>query len=128
MFIKDEFKYNLSLSTLPVKKFPFQPSLTNSWFCPSPNIAREKGNNYEHICRLKNLLIVTKKGTLSKTIQDTELGNFVSEDAEHTVLFHGTDHLSAKNISVERGIYLFAWKTEARLQQRNGILFNKKCR
>ena len=95
-FIKDEFKYNPLLSPLSVK-FPFQSSLTNSWFYLNPEIAREKGNNYEHICRVNIKNLVTKERSLSRIIQqDTVLSDFVSEDAEHTVLFHGTDHQSAK--------------------------------
>lgn len=109
IFIKDEFKYNPSLLSPLSLKFPFQSSLTNSWFYLSPEIDREKGNNYEHICRVNIKNLVTKERSLSRIIQqDTVLSDFVSEDAEHTVLFHGTDHLSAKNILVERGIYLFA--------------------
>ena len=87
-FIKDEFKYNPLLSPLSVK-FPFQSSLTNSWFYLNPEIAREKGNNYEHICRVNIKNLVTKERSLSRIIQqDTVLSDFVSEDAEHTVLFH----------------------------------------
>ena len=127
IFIKDEFKYNPLLSPLSVK-FPFQCHLTNSWFFyPIPNIAREKGNNYEHICRVKIMNLVTKERSLSKIIQDTELSDFVSEDAEHTVLFHGTDHESAKNILADRGIYLFAGRQKRDFSSGMGFYLTKSA-
>ena len=104
IFIKDEFKYNPLICSLFVK-FPFQSNLTNSWF-QLPSITSDESENTEDLCHVLFMNLVTKASTASRDTQST-LSDFVSQDEENVVLFHGTDHASAVDI-LFRGIDLRA--------------------
>lgn len=96
-FIRDEFKYNPLLSP-QVGRFPFQSSLTNTWFqLPSD----EKGKT---LCHINVMNVVTNESAVCTLIQ-TKLSDLVPEDEQTVVLFHGTDHKSARDILL-RGIDL----------------------
>ncbi|KAJ7318873.1 hypothetical protein OS493_037284 [Desmophyllum pertusum] len=94
LFIEDEFKYNLMLSSRPVR-FPFQSNLTNKWF----PLSIDKKDINENLCHVNiiNLLI--------KESQTSSISDLVSEDKQNIALFHGTDHESASDI-LSRGIDL----------------------
>ena len=97
IFIKNEFKYNLLLS-LQRGTFPFQSKKTNEWF-------EWYGDNYE--CPVNMVNIVAKKTRVFSATRSL-LGELQLEDPQHTVLYHGTDYESARDILTGRGIYLWA--------------------
>lgn len=103
IFIKDEFKYNPLLSSMNAK-FPFYSDLTNAWF-QLPSIVESKNNN-DDFCNVNIMNLLTKESQASRMTQ-TVLNDFVSQDDQNIVLYHGTDHLSAADILV-RGIDLCA--------------------
>ena len=104
LFIKDEFKYNVLLSPL-VGRFPFLSNLTNSWFQLPPSTADEtREETNEDLSHVNIINFVTKE---SHTSAHSMFSDFVSEDEQNVVLFHGTDHQSASDI-LFRGIDLCA--------------------
>ena len=103
IFVKDEFKYNPLLSSR-TDQFPFQSSLTNTWF-QLPSIAESKNNN-DDLCHVNIINLVTKASHASRLTQST-LSDFVLQDERNIILYHGTDHHSAADILV-RGIDLCA--------------------
>ena len=122
IFIHDEFNYNPRLSS-PVCKFPFGSDLTNSWFQFPPNTDDEENENDPNPCRVNIMNFVTTKSSALKGLR-SKLDGFLSQSDEATVLYHGTDHRSARNI-LSRGICLipgnlipgnlsYGWQTEAR--------------
>ncbi|KAJ7381922.1 hypothetical protein OS493_038254 [Desmophyllum pertusum] len=100
LFIEDEFKYNFLLSPL-VGRFPFQSHSTNTWF-QLPSRTGEKETN-EDLCDVNIINLVTKETHQAAS----SISDLVSEDEGNIVLFHGTDHESARDI-LSRGIDLCA--------------------
>ncbi|KAJ7340144.1 hypothetical protein OS493_002871 [Desmophyllum pertusum] len=101
IFIKDEFKYNPLLSPAIANKFPLKSDSSNMWF-PLSSIA--EGERYEDINPVNIMNLATKESDTSRNIHSVLRG---FQDERNIVLFHGTDHQSAKNI-LDRGIYLCA--------------------
>lgn len=101
LFIKDEFRYNPLLCPL-VDRFPFQSTLTNTWFqLPRPEKGKESNLD---LCHINILNIVANQSAISTLIQ-TNLSDLLPEDDQNVVLLHGTDHKSARDILL-RGIDL----------------------
>ena len=101
LFIRDEFKYNPLLSPL-VDRFPFQSSLTNTWFqLPSVEKGKKRNLDISHI----NIMNVVTNATAVCTLIQTKLSDMVPVDEQTVVLLHGTDHKSARDILL-RGIDL----------------------
>ena len=101
LFIKDEFKYN-SLLSPETSKFPFQSDMTNTWF----HLPKEEYESDEDIRKVRIINLETKKSELHKKAM-TMLRDFVAQEDKNEILFHGTDHKSAKQILMQ-GIYLYA--------------------
>ena len=100
LFIKDEFQYNPLLSSL-TPRFPFQTNSTNDWF----QLPNEETENDEDLCHVNIMNLETEESQLySKTW--TILRDSVPQDEQNVVLYHGTDHNSAKKILM-RGINLY---------------------
>ena len=121
IFIKDEFKYNPLISSLFVK-FPFQGNLTNSWF-QLPSITREESENPEDICHVLFMNLVTKGPEACRDTQSM-LSDFVSQNEENIVLFHGTDHASAVDILFQ-GIDLCAGRKKRDFSCGSGFYLTK---
>ena len=102
IFIKDEFKYNISLSQA-VRMFPFRSDLTNTWFQLS-GLTTDEQNDEHPVCHVNLMNLVTEESHASSIVR-SELGNLASTDDQNVVLFHGTDHQSACDI-LFRGIDL----------------------
>ncbi|XP_022797516.1 uncharacterized protein LOC111335786 [Stylophora pistillata] len=102
IFIRDQFKYNILLSP-ELSRFSLMENCTNTWFqLPEPTNDEEiNGVSFCHV-NIQNL--VTKESLASSNIRSS-LSGLVSKDDQNTVLFHGTDHLSACDI-LFRGIDL----------------------
>ena len=99
IFIRDEFKYNPLLSQQsPFSTFPFQSDKRNEWF---------EWNDDNEECSVNVVNLVTKRKEISGTTWSL-LGKLQLEDQQHTVLYHGTDYESARDILTVRGIYLWA--------------------
>ena len=66
------------------------------------------------------------KERLSKRVQEILLEDKDNdEDEEHILLFHGTDHQSAKNILSVRGIYLNAGRQKRDFSYGKGFYLSK---
>jgi len=105
IFIQDEFNYNPMLYS-GVCSFPFESDLTNSWFQLPPNTDVEVSENDPNPCRVNIMNFVTTKSNALKGLR-SKLDGFLSQSDGATVLYHGTDHRSARNI-LSRGICLTA--------------------
>ena len=105
IFIQDEFNYNPMLYS-GVCSFPFESDLTNSWFQLPPNTDVEESENDPNPCRVNIMNFVTTKSNALKGLR-SKLDGFLSQSDGATVLYHGTDHRSARNI-LSRGICLTA--------------------
>ena len=105
IFIQDEFNYNPMLSS-GVCSFPFESDLTNSWFQLPPNTDDEESENDPNPCQVYIMNFVTTKSNALKGVR-SKLDGFLSQSDGATVLYHGTDHRSARNI-LSRGICLTA--------------------
>ena len=104
LFVEDEFKYNPLLSPL-TPTFPFKCSLTNTWFDLTSIPDKERESNINFNCvRIINL--PTKQSNACSNAQ-VKLSESLQQDHQNIVLFHGTDHESARQILL-RGIYLCA--------------------
>lgn len=104
LFVEDEFKYNPLLSPL-TPTFPFKCSLTNTWFdlTSIPDEERESNINFNCV-RIINL--PTNQFNACSNAQ-VKLSELLPRDDRKIVLYHGTDHESARQILL-RGIYLYA--------------------
>jgi len=103
LFIKDEFRYNPLLCPM-VDRFPFQSSLTNTWFqLPRSEKGKESSLDLCHI-NIMNTVTTNQSAAVSTLIQ-TKLRDLLPEDNQNVVLLHGTDHKSARDILL-RGIDL----------------------
>ena len=101
LFIKDEFQYNPLLSP-STPRFPFQTNTANDWF----QLPNEETENDQDLCHVYLMNLETKESQVySKT--RTILEDSVPQDEQNVVLYHGTDHNSAKKILM-RGINLYA--------------------
>ena len=101
LFIKDEFQYNPLLSP-STPRFPFQTNTANDWF----QLPNEETENDQDLCHVYLMNLETKESQVySKT--RTILKDSVPQDEQNVVLYHGTDHNSAKKILM-RGINLYA--------------------
>ena len=100
LFIKDEFQYNPLLSP-STPRFPFQTNTANDWF-QFPN---EETENDEDLCHVNIMNLETEESQLYSKIW-TILRDSVPQDKQNVVLYHGTDHNSAKKILL-RGINLY---------------------
>ena len=120
LFIKDELKYNSSISPLVVK-FPFQSNLTNTWF-QLPSIAKGRNNNGE-LCHVNIVNLVTKESHASRDTQ-SQICDILSQNESNIVLFHGTDHQSAADI-LERGIDLCAGRKNRDFSCGSGFYLTK---
>ena len=99
IFIKDEFKYNPLLSQQsPFSTFPFHGDKRNEWF-------EWYDDNDE--CPVNMVNLATKKPEAFSATR-SQLAELQLEDQQHTVLYHGTDYESARDILTVRGIYLWA--------------------
>ncbi|XP_067025429.1 uncharacterized protein [Acropora muricata] len=105
IYIQDEFNYNPLLSSR-ICKFPFGSDLTNSWFHLPPNTDVEESEKDPNPCRVNMMNFVTTKSSALKGLR-SKLDGFLSQSDGATVLYHGTDHRSARNI-LSRGISLTA--------------------
>ena len=95
IFIQDEFKYHPLLSQQsPFSAFPFQRNKRNEWF---------EWNDDNDECPVNVVNLVTTKNEISGTTRSL-MGKFQLEDQQHTVLYHGTDYKSARDILTGRGI------------------------
>ena len=121
IFIKDEFKYNPLISS-PFVKFPFQGNLTNSWF-QLPSLTSEESENTEDICHVLFMNLVTKAPDACRDTQSI-LSDFVSQNEENIVLFHGTDYASAVDI-LSRGIDLCASRKKRDFSCGSGFYLTK---
>ena len=112
IFIKDEFKYNPLLSQQsPFSRFPFQSNKRNEWF---------EWNDDNDECPVNVVNLVTTKNEISGTTRSL-MGKFQLEDPQHTVLYHGTDYASARDILTGRGIYLWAGRQKRDFSNRAGF-------
>ena len=98
IFVEDEFKYNLLLSS-QVEKFPFQCNSTDASFQKSQNNSL---NEDEGPVKIRNVS-VEKSAMHEKT--GSILSELCKEQDQYTVYFHGTDQDSAKDI-LQRGVDL----------------------
>ena len=105
IFIKDQLKYNPLLGPLSVN-FPFQSSLTNSWFQMPSMIGDEERGSEVDPCHVNIMNLVTKESHASRDIH-TLLSDSLPQNEQSILLYHGTDHFSVADILV-RGIYLCA--------------------
>ena len=94
MYVKDQFKYNPVLSGF-YPRFPFEHDILEQWL--ELILAVKQGNNQSY--REVNIINLESKESASYTKQDN-CSNFPQglEDETHKVLFHGTDHDSARSI------------------------------
>lgn len=104
LFVEDEFKYNPLLSP-PTPTFPFKCSLTNNWFDLTSVPDKERESNISFNC-VKILNLPTKQSNACRNAQ-AKLRELLPQDDQNIVLYHGTDHESARQILL-RGIYLYA--------------------
>ena len=123
IFIQDEFKYNPQVS-FQNGKFRHQSVFdTNS----GPSFAMitddEESENYPDPCRDKIRNIVTTESNVLKDIH-SKVDGFLSQKDGATVLYHGTDHLSAVNI-FSRGIYLRAGRQNRDFSCGSGFYLTK---
>ena len=100
LFIKDEFQYNPLLSP-STPRFPFQTNTANDWF----QLPNEETENDEDLCHVNIMNLETEESQLYSKIW-TILRDSVPQDEQNVVLYHGTDHNSAKKILM-RGINLY---------------------
>ena len=100
LFIKDEFQYNPLLSP-STPRFPFQTNTANDWF----QLPNEETENDEDLCHVNIMNLETEESQLYSKIW-TILRDSVPQDKQNVVLYHGTDHNSAKKILM-RGINLY---------------------
>ena len=98
IFVEDEFKYNLLLSS-EVEEFPFQCNSTDAWFQKSQNNSL---NEDEGSVKIRNVSV--EKGAMHEKTGSI-LSELRMEQDQYTVYFHGTDHDSAKDI-LQRGVDL----------------------
>ena len=100
LFIKDQFQYNPLLSP-STPRFPFQTNTANDWF----QLSNEETENDEDLCHVNIMNLETEESQVySKTWM--LLRDSVPQDEQNVVLYHGTDHNSAKKILM-RGINLY---------------------
>ena len=102
IFIRDQFKYNVSLSSVTFI-FPFRSNSTNTWFRLSRSTS-DVENEGSSVCHVNLINLVTVESHAYRILR-SELGNLLSKDDQNFVLFHGTDHQSACDI-LFRGIDL----------------------
>ena len=121
IFIRDEFKYNPLLSSLSAK-FPFQANLTNSWF-QLPSVTDEKIETEIDPCHVNIRNLVTEESHASRITQIV-LNDFVPQDEQNILLYHGTDHFSAADI-LDRGIDLCAGKQKRDFSYGSGFYLTK---
>lgn len=102
LFIRDEFKYNVVLSDQIFSRFPYDPLILNEWF-PLARLSATQTSEAETLdfflqpfCYAINLEQPEEK-------IESKLYQLHLEDENQTVLFHGTDHESAKDI-IDQGI------------------------
>ena len=100
LFIKDEFQYNPLLSP-STPRFPFQTNTANDWF----QLPNEETENDEDLCHVNIMNLETEESQVYSTTW-TILRDSVPQDEHNVVLYHGTDHNSAKKILM-RGIDLY---------------------
>ena len=98
IFVEDEFKYNLLLSS-EVEEFPFQCNSTDAWFQESQNNSL---NEDEGSVKIRNVSV--EKGAMHEKTGSI-LSELCMEQDQYTLYFHGTDHDSAKDI-LQRGVDL----------------------
>ncbi|PFX29300.1 hypothetical protein AWC38_SpisGene5943 [Stylophora pistillata] len=94
IYVRDEFKYVLSSVVVP--RFPLESLLINTWF----NLPKEidDGKNYEYaVCYVNIMNLVTENPVASSTTC-SKLKDILSKEHDKIVLFHGTDHESARDI------------------------------
>lgn len=108
LFIKDEFKYN-SLLSPETSKFPFQSDMTNTWF----HLPKEEYESDEDIRKVRIINLETKKSELHKKAM-TMLRDFVAQEDKNEILFHGTDHKSAKCQDFNARNILVCWTRKER--------------
>ena len=121
IFIKDEFKYNPMLSPLVVK-FPFQSNLTKTWF-QLPSVTDEECENNVDLCHVNIMNLMTTDSHASRDTHSS-LNDFVLQDEQNIVLFHGTDHQSAADI-LFRGIHLCAGRKKRDFSCGSGFYLTK---
>ena len=94
MYVKDQFKYNPVLSGF-YPRFPFEHDILEQWL--ELILAVKQGDNQSY--REVNIINLESKESASYTKQDN-CSYFPQglEDETHKVLFHGTDHDSARSI------------------------------
>lgn len=119
LFIKDEFKYNPLLSP-ETSKFPFQSDITNTWFHPP----KEEYESDEDIRKVRIMNLETEKSELHETAMTT-LIDFVAQEDKNEILFHGTDHKSAKQILMQ-GIYLYVGREKRDFSCGDGFYLTNK--
>lgn len=121
IFLEDEFKYNFLLSP-QADKFPFQSDLINTWFQHST-----ENKNGESI-HVRTVNLVTEECETSGTTACSRLYDVLREleQEQHVVLFHGTDHDSAKGILVG-GIDLSAGRQKRDFSCGLGFYLTKNC-
>ena len=114
IYVEDEFKHNPLLSQQR-STFPFG-NKGNEWF--------EWSENEEH--RHVNIVKLVSNETEIFSASQSMMRNFEFEDEEHTVLFHGTDHESATDILIGRGIYLWAGRQKRDFSSGEGFYLTNK--
>ena len=102
IFIRDQFKYNILLSPED-SRFPLEDNYVNGWF-QLPEQTSDEENDKVPVCHINIQNLVTVESLASSDIRSSLLGLLTKED-ENAVLFHGTDHRSARDI-LFRGIDL----------------------
>ena len=102
IFIRDQFKYNILLSPED-SRFPLGDNYTNPRF-QLPEQTSDEENDKVPVCNINIQNLVTVESLASSDIRSSLNGLLTKED-ENAVLFHGTDHQSARNI-LFRGINL----------------------
>ena len=105
LFVEDEFKYNPLLSSL-TSPFPFYHCVTNAWFelksLPDEILVESNINVFQ--VQVMNL---TTEESNAYSKAHTALTASIRQQNQNTVLYHGTDHESARQILL-RGIELCA--------------------
>ena len=121
IFVEDEFKYSVLLSQ-QTDKFPFQSDLVNMWFLQLSEIDSKQRIHVEIMNLLTKEFEMSANTACSKLLdQERKL-----EQEQHVVLFHGTDHESAKDILV-RGIDLKAGRQRRDFSCGFGFYLTKNC-
>ena len=121
LFVEDEFKYNPLLSSV-TSSFPFNHSLINAWF-ELTSIPDENIESNVDVCQVQIMNLKTgESNAYNKAC--TTLSASIPQENQNVVLYHGTDHESARQILL-RGIVLCAGRQKRDFSCGKGFYLTK---